>query len=213
MQFMENQFSQMAALIGDPIRAKVLWKLFHGRAYTATELAMKVNADLLAVEIQGRHRYYKYARPDIAYAIEALISLVPKENIEEKAEETYKPIAYCRTCYDHLAGKVGVMLAEGLLHHEFIHKQDNDFDISPKGIRWFASFGIDADELKMQKRVFAKACLDWSERRHHLAGALGSSLLNVMLTNDWICRTKDSRAIIITDKGKLAMNEHFGVVV
>lgn len=222
---METQFSQIASLIGDPVRSKILWALLDGRAYTATELALRadtspqnismhlnklVKADLLAVESQGRHRYYNYARPDISYAIEALVNLIPKRESKKQAE-TYKPVEYCRSCYDHLAGKVGVLVTDGLLTHELIHKQNNNFDISSKGTDWFGSLGVDVDLLRQQKRVFARSCLDWSERRHHLAGSLGAALLDTMIVNGWVRRTQDSRAIVVTAKGRFALHDHLKI--
>jgi DNA-binding transcriptional ArsR family regulator len=225
---MEEQFTQLASLIGDPVRAKVLWTLFDGRAYTATELALHTNtspqnismhlnklvkANLLSVESQGRHRYYNYARPDISYAIEALMNLVPVDNEKKANPPGYKPVEYCRTCYDHLAGKVGVLITESLLKHDLIFKQNSDFEISDKGIAWFGELGVDVNLLKQQKRIFARACLDWSERKHHLAGSLGAELLNIMITNGWVRKIKDSRAIMVTTKGREVLYDQFKIEV
>ncbi len=221
---MENEFSKVAALIGDTVRAKILWALLDGRAYTATELAVYadttpsnismhliklVKAELLTVESQGRHRYYNYARPDISFAIEALANLIPKGNPGKMAITESKPVEYCRTCYDHLAGKVGVLLTDSLLKHQLIHKQNNDFEVSQRGIAWFTSVGIDLNIVRKRKRSFAKSCLDWSERRHHLSGSLGAALLDNMISNDWMRKSRNSRAVIITSKGSTALYEHF----
>jgi len=223
---MEKQFSEIASLIGDPVRARILWALLDGRAYTATELAIYadtsaqnismhlnklVKADLLSVESQGRHRYYNYSRPDIPYVIEAIANLVPGGSPAAKEQLNDEPVRYCRSCYDHIAGTVGVMLTDGLLKQEFIIKQDNNFDISPEGENWFSSIGTDISLLKKQKRSFARPCLDWSERRHHLGGALGAALLNQAIYNGWIRRMKDSRAMIVTGKGEQAFLEHFKI--
>ncbi len=221
---MENQFSRIAALIGDPVRAKILWTLMDRRAYTATELAVFANttpqnismhlnklvkADLLSVESQGRHRYYNYSRADIPYAIEAITNMIPKADLTVKEGVEEKPIRYCRTCYDHLAGKVGVQVTDSLLKQNLIIKNDDNFEITPGGEKWFSSFGIDINLLKHQKRAFAKPCLDWSERRHHLAGSLGAALLTQMIANDWLRKTKDSRAVVVTGFGKQALFENF----
>src|ERR1700744_1566802 len=127
---MEDRFSQVATLIGDPIRAKILWALLDKRAYTATELAVfadttaqnismhlnkLVKAGLLKVESQGRHKYYNYGRPEVPYPIEALAALMPKKDMNANVPAGEKPIRFCRSCYDHLAGKVGVMVTDGLL--------------------------------------------------------------------------------------------------
>ena len=214
---MEDQFGKIAALTGDPVRAKVLWALLDGRAYTATELAVYtdtsasnismhlsklVNADLLSVQSQGRHRYYNYARPDIALAIEALANLIPKDETKKLNAAEPKPIEYCRSCYDHLAGTVGVSLTDSLLRHDLILKKDSDFDVSEKGAAWFENLGINIAALRKQKRVFAKSCLDWSERRHHLAGLLGAAMLTIMLDKGWLRKTQGSRALIVTAKGR-----------
>jgi DNA-binding transcriptional ArsR family regulator len=223
---MENQFSQIASLIGDPIRAKILWALLDGRAYTATELAVYtdtsapnismhlnklVNADLLAVENQGRHRYYSYSRADVPYAIEAIANLIPKELTRAVKTEDDKPVRYCRTCYDHLAGKVGVLLAEALIKREFICYADEDFSVTDTGETWFGSFGIDVNFLKKQKRAFARPCLDWSERKHHLAGSLGAALLNKMVADGWVRKEKGSRTMVVTGKGQQGFYEQFKI--
>jgi len=221
---MEEQFSQIAALIGDPVRAKILWALMDKRAYTATELAIYADttapnismhlgkllkADLLTVQSQGRHKYYNYSRPEIAYAIEALASLLPKEGLKTPKLADEKPIRYCRSCYDHLAGKVGVALTESLLKQEYLVKNGSSFLVTGGGEVWFDQLGIQLEELKKQKRHFAKPCLDWSERKHHLAGALGAALLNRMMVEGWIRRISGSRAITVTGKGEVAFLEHF----
>jgi len=225
---MENQFTKITSLIGDPVRSKIMWALMDGKAYTATELALSadttaqnismhlnklVKADLLSVESQGRHRYYNYARPEIAYAIEALANLIPANDHVEKVDSGDNPIRFCRTCYDHLAGKVAVMLTDSLVNKKFIIKKDADFEISTEGEMYFKTLGIDTLQLKQQKRVFAKPCLDWTERRHHLAGALGAALLQQMIAKDWVRKTQNSRVMIVTGKGRKAFFDEFGIEV
>jgi DNA-binding transcriptional ArsR family regulator len=223
---MEDRFGQVAALIGDPVRAKIMWALLDKRAYTAIELAIYadtsaqnismhlnklIKADLLNVESQGRHKYYNYSRPEIAVVIEAMASLMPEPAIKKSPVKDDKPVRFCRTCYDHLAGKVAVLLTEGLLSKQFIHKQDSSFEITPNGKKWFNSLGIDVDLLKKQKRAFARPCLDWSERKHHLAGSLGASLLNNMMKMGWMRREEDSRTMLVTRKGEEAFYEYFKI--
>jgi DNA-binding transcriptional ArsR family regulator/predicted transcriptional regulator len=225
---MEHEFSKIAALIGDPIRAKVLWALFDKRAYTATELAVYadttpqnismhlsklVTAGLLAVESQGRHKYYTYARADVPYAIEALANLLPGNQLKTKQATDNKPVRYCRSCYDHLAGKVGVLLTDGLLKQQFIFKEENAYRISDTGEKWFNSLGIDVSSLKKQKRLFARACLDWSERKHHLAGSLGAALLTHLIADGWVRPEKHSRIINITRKGSEEFLKHLKIDV
>lgn len=225
---MENQFSEIAGLVGDPVRAKILWALLDKRAYTATELAIYadttpqnismhlnklVKADLLKVESQGRHKYYNYARAEVPYAIEALASLMPKEQIKTHAINEEKPIRFCRSCYDHLAGKVGVMVTDGLLKCNYLQQEEDTFWVTEAGEKWFNNMSIDLIELKKQKRHFAKPCLDWTERRYHLAGALGAALLDKMLSEGWLRRIKGDRTLTLTGKGEHALFEQLGVEI
>ncbi|WP_125722674.1 ArsR/SmtB family transcription factor [Flavobacterium ustbae] len=223
---MEDQFIKTASLIGDPTRAQIMWTLLDGKAFTATELSIAVNtsaqnmsmhlaklleAGLLAVEKQGRHKYYRFANKEVAYAIEALGSLIPPKKLQKEKTEKHSPIKHCRTCYDHLAGKIGVAVAESLLQQKIIIDLNEKFEISSEGTKWFADFGINLEELKKQKRLFLKPCLDWSERKNHIAGSVGASLLNKMITEDWLRKTKDSRAIQITGKGEKELFRYFKI--
>lgn len=218
---MQNDLGSMAALIGDPIRANILWALLDGRAYTATELAVTVDttpqnlsmhlsklikADLLSVEIQGRHRYYAFARPEVAYAVESLAGLLPSRPKEAAVKED-PPIRVCRTCYDHLAGKIGVQLTESLLRQGLLERDDKEFVVTEKGDRWFRQLGIDCDVLRAQRRSFARACLDWTERRPHLAGSLGAAVCQKLFDEGWLRRLPNTRAVLVTPKGRKALNE------
>ncbi|MEP6928345.1 MAG: helix-turn-helix domain-containing protein [Ginsengibacter sp.] len=224
---MENQFTQIAGLIGDPTRATIMWTLLDGKAFTATELAITadtspqnismhlnklVQAGLLGVESQGRHRYYKFSGKDIAYAIEAMANLIPHPATGKNQDtENMSPIKHCRTCYDHLAGKVGVLITDSLLQQKIILDRNNSFELSIKGQKWFRGLDINIDKLKQQRRFFLRPCLDWSERRHHIAGSVAASLLDKMLSSDWLRKTKNSRAIIITGKGQKKLYEYFKI--
>jgi DNA-binding transcriptional ArsR family regulator len=221
---MEKQFKEIASLIGDPTRATIMWTLLDGKAFTATELAIAADttpqnismhlsklmqAELLRVERQGRHRYYKFSRKEIAYAIEAMVSMLPHpDSKKETKTENESAIKYCRTCYDHLAGKVGVMITDSMLKQKIIVEKNDLFELSNKGEKWFSSLDIDVENLKQQRRFLLRPCLDWSERRHHIAGSLAAALLDKMLSSDWIRRTKNSRAIVITGKGEKKLQEH-----
>lgn len=248
---MENEFGTMAALIGDPMRARILWTLFGGRTYSATELAACVDtspqnlsmhlaklikADLLSVEVLGRHRYYSFSRPEVAYAVESLAGLLPQR--PDASEKEDPPIRVCRTCYDHLAGRVGVQLTESLVRQGLIRPDHENGDgrtrgpaisaakgnpdrsggmtghaflVTPKGTRFFATMGIDCDALRHQRRGLARACLDWTERRPHLAGSLGAAFLQLMLDRHWLRQMEGTRAVQVTPKGRKAMNEVFGI--
>jgi DNA-binding transcriptional ArsR family regulator len=222
---MEDSLSQIASLIGEPVRAKVLWMLMDGRAFTARELAIGVEttpqnlsmhlgkllrAGLLAVEVQGRYRYYTLSREEVADVIEAMANLIPAAEVVRKDMDAV-PIKFCRTCYDHLAGKVGVLIAEALLRQKLIVYRDKELDVTPKGVAWFAEWGIDCGEIRRQRRVFAKPCLDWTERRHHLAGSLGAALLGKMMEAHWLRRVPQSRAMVVTAKGRQGMETKFTI--
>jgi DNA-binding transcriptional ArsR family regulator/predicted transcriptional regulator len=209
----------IAQLIGDPVRANILWTLLDGRAYTASELAAAtdtsapncsmhlaklIKADLLTVEAQGRHRYFTFSRPEVAYAVEALAALVPTHT-REAAEKEDPPIRICRTCYDHLAGRVGVQIAESLVKQNLLVPNKKEFELTPKGNRWFEEHGIDIASLQSQRRNFSRTCLDWTERRPHLAGTLGAALLQMMLDEQWVRRMANTRAIRVTSKGRKAL--------
>ena len=226
---MEDQFVKTASLIGDATRASILWNLLDGRAFTATELAIAVetsaqnismhlgkllDANLICVEKQGRHKYYRFSNKEIAYAIEAMANLIPKSEVSiKKKSEEYPPVKYCRTCYDHLAGKIGVALADSLLEQKIIIEKNGIFEISPQGKKWFTDFGINLENAQKQKRIFLKPCLDWSERRNHIAGSIGALLLDKMISEDWLRRNKNSRAVTITGKGEKELLKNFKIVV
>ena len=216
----------IAQLIGDPVRANILWTLLDGRAYTASELAAAVDtsapncsmhlaklikADLLTVEAQGRHRYYTFSRPEVAYAVEALAALAPARS-RDAVEKEDPPIRICRSCYDHLAGRVGVEVAEALVQQKLLVPENKQFLLTQKGIRWFAEKGIDTTALQRQRRNFSRTCLDWTERRPHLAGSLGAALLRLMLDEQWLRKKSNSRAMTVTPKGQKALYQLFGVV-
>ncbi|OJJ15670.1 hypothetical protein BKI52_37945 [marine bacterium AO1-C] len=228
MEDIENQFAYLASLLGERSRALMLWSLLDGRAYTATELAIcanispqaasnhlvkLVNAQLLSVEKQGRHRYYRYHNDDVAQAIESLAGLIP--NLPQpKLRPIAKGITYARTCYDHLAGKAGVQITEGLIAREVLKVTHQQYIVTDTiGKPWFQSLNIDVDSLQRQKRSFARKCLDWSERKHHLAGSLGAALLQVMLNKQWVRKKEHSREVVITQMGKMALEKELGIIL
>ncbi|MBS1600197.1 MAG: winged helix-turn-helix transcriptional regulator [Bacteroidetes bacterium] len=226
---MEKEIGYITSLIGDPVRTNILWTLLDNKAYTATELAISadtspqnismhlnklVKADLLVVESQGRHKYYRFSKPEVAYAIEAIGNLLPTEKHKKIVTNIdNSSIKYCRTCYDHLAGRIGVLITEALLKQKIIVENTNTYSLTKKGNIFFSELDVNIDDLKKHRRIFAKPCLDWSERKHHLAGSLGAALLDKMLLLDYIRRTKKSRAIVITSKGQKHLYEKFKVSV
>ncbi len=225
---MEIDFPHIAALIGDPVRANVLWTLLDGRAYTARELATGVGtspqnlsmhlgkllkAGLLAVQAQGRHKYYSFAREEVAYAVEAMANLAVVQPAFRDDSDLI-PVRYCRSCYDHLAGRVGVLITESLVNQKLINfLGDKEYEVPSRGAKWFGEWGIDCDALRGQRRSFSRPCLDWSERKYHLSGSLGAALLEKMIESHWIRRTAHSRVIVITAKGKENMAALFKIQV
>lgn len=222
---MEDQFKKIARLIGEPVRASIMWTLLDGRALTATELAIitgttapnlsmhiskLVQAELLTVETQGRHRYYKFSRKEIAYAIEAMANLVlPGSTTTRSTNDNNSAIRNCRTCYDHLAGKVAVALTDSFLGEGIMTENGKTFDLTPKGEIVFSDLGLNIEDIKKKRRSFLRPCLDWSERRYHMAGALAAALLQQMISLDWMRRQKNSRAITITSKGQKEFYRYF----
>lgn len=218
----------IAGLIGEPARIKMLWVLLDGRAYTATELSLfadvspqsasahlskMVQANLLKVSCQGRHKYFSYGRDEVAYAVEAISNLVPlqKEKIVPLIKDI--PFEYCRTCYDHIAGTAGVVIMDSLLISGYLVEKDQVYDLTDKGVVFFKAFGIDTDVLLRQKRPFARPCLDWSERRSHLAGSLATAILKKAIAEDWMRKVGNSRVLTITSKGQLALYEALGIKI
>src|SRR5262245_36088450 len=185
--------SSIAAAIGEPARARMLYRLSDGHARTSTELAVVADvspstasahlqrltsARLVQVVSQGKHRYYSLAGSDVAAALEAL-SVVAGTPRERFVPTTPIRLRAARTCYDHIAGTLGVALHERVLALRWIRKTDSDaaYDLTSSGEEAFTKLGVDLTTLRTRRRRFAYACLDWSERRPHLGGALGAALL------------------------------------
>jgi len=210
--------ARIAALIGDHARAEVLTALMADRALTATELAgiagvtkqtisahlaKLLDAGLLAVESQGRHRYFRLAGNDVAQLLEALMGVAFRTGAVRLRSSPREPaLRRARICYDHLAGERGVLAYEALLARDVFKKGAPELQLTDAGRRWFADFGIDTAAAEAQRRALCRPCLDWGERRHHLGGALGSALLQRLFALRWAQRAKDSRVIIFTPKGE-----------
>lgn len=223
MNELEHRFGLVASLLGDKSRSVMLWNLMDGRAYSATELSLcadispqsasnhlakLVNAGILAVQKQGRHRYYSYASPDAAQVIESMATLLPASSDHiTMARPEPVGIVYARTCYDHIAGRVSVAITCSLIEKGLIATSGKEYLVTGPGKDWFLSLGVDVEEIRSQRRSFARQCLDWSERKPHLAGALGASLLQMMLKKNWVRKTKMSRELLITGAGKTGLKK------
>jgi DNA-binding transcriptional ArsR family regulator len=213
--------SVVAALIGEPVRARMLSALMDGRARTATELALEgrvapstasshlarlTDAGLIDIRKQGRHRYYRIAEPNVAAAIEALMGISQRTTHAPKARVRPGPrddgLRRARVCYDHLAGEAGVRLLERMCERGFIAGDDESMMLTRAGEQWCAAIGIDLVALRGKRRPLFLPCLDWSERRTHLAGALGAALLDRMSSLRFLRREKGSRKVVLSARGE-----------
>lgn len=218
--------ARIAALIGDHARAEVLTALMADRALTATELAdiagvtkptisahlaKLVDAHLISVEPQGRHRYFRLANAEVAQLLEALMGVAFRSGAVRLRGSPREPaLRKARVCYDHLAGELGVLAYDGLQGQgAFTGLQQRELQLTEAGRTWFAALGVDPDALATQRRCFCRPCLDWGERRHHLAGALGSALLDRVYALGWARRAKDSRVVQFTEPGEYAFRQLF----
>lgn len=212
---------RVAALIGDNARAEVLSALMSGRAYTATELAdtagvtkqtisfhlgKLLEAALITVEKQGRHRYFMLAGPEVASLLESLMGLAFKNEDSSRFTGPRDPaLRKARICYDHLAGELGVCVYEQMLQNGIFQQHSEGLELTQHGRAWLLRLGINTSALASSKRPLCRTCLDWSERRHHLAGALGSALLTRIQELGWAKQEKDSRVIAFSALGEKAL--------
>ncbi|MFK5707956.1 ArsR/SmtB family transcription factor [Lysinibacillus boronitolerans] len=217
--------AEIASLLGETSRATILASMMDGRFHTASELAYMaaikpqtasfhlaklVEGKLIKVEKQGRHRYFQLAGEDIAQFLESFLAISPPPEVRSlKQSSQIKLLQDARTCYDHLAGKLGVQLTESMLKAGYLTLEGKQFVLTDEGTLFFTTFGIDLTALKRKRRSFSHACLDWSERRYHLAGALGCELLTQFFNLGWLLRVPSIRAIKVTEKGKLGFKEVF----
>ena len=220
---------EIASLIGDPSRLAMLLNLLGGKALPAgelarsarispqtasTHLAKMVNGGLLIQESFGRHKYFRLASSEVGHALEALHTIAPSRPVRSLRESNEaQALQFARTCYDHLAGKIGVALTDRLLEMNFIEKSGKEFTLSTAGKARLQALGVDVEKSKKSRRCFACQCLDWSERRSHLAGSLGASLTRRLFELKWIERLPNGRAVRITDAGINGLYEEFGLNV
>jgi DNA-binding transcriptional ArsR family regulator len=215
--------AKIAALLGDTARADALTALMAGRALTATELAASagvtkqtmsahlsklLDAALIAVDQQGRHRYFRLADEDVGDLLESLMGVAFRTGAVRLLSSPREPaLRKARVCYDHLAGELGVLAYESLVRNEWLEMSRQGLRPSAAGIGWFRSAGIDTDLALRQRRTFCRPCMDWSERRHHLAGSLGAALLSRVCDLGWAKRDKASRVIRFTANGERRFRE------
>jgi DNA-binding transcriptional ArsR family regulator len=219
--------AEIAALAGDPARANILTALLDGRAMTATELAYAarvtpqttsthlaklVDAGLITATPSGRHRYFRLTSPKVAQMLESIVAVASDNRprfrpLSRQAAE----LRAARVCYDHLAGQLGVRIAEAMVAHGYLVLEDDGGRITESGTRYLWDLGIDTRIAGKGRRHLCRACLDWTERRPHIGGAIGAALAERWLALGWITRAKDSRAVSVTPAGERGFRESLGI--
>ncbi|HEX4800684.1 MAG: ArsR/SmtB family transcription factor [Myxococcales bacterium] len=221
--------AEAASLIGDPARANMLTALLDGRSLTATELGLAariapstasghlsklLEGKLLSVTATGRHRYYQLTSPAVARALESLMALAvegpPRHRPKARCDEA---MARVRTCYDHLAGKVGVALADALVERKYVVLTEGSGKVTDAGRTFFDELGVDLTPRRNSRRAFCRPCVDWSERRWHIGGAVGAAIATRCFELGWTARRPEGRALSITPAGAEAFEDLFGIRV
>jgi DNA-binding transcriptional ArsR family regulator len=223
----ETDLARIGSVVGEPARARMLLALIDRRARTAKELAFLarvspatasahlsklLESKLVTVEPQGRHRYFRLTSALVGQMIETMAIVAddaaPPVRKRPRVDET---LAIARTCYDHLAGRLAVGIADALQDRGAIGFADGAGEVTARGQAFFAELGIDLRGIGPSRRVFCRPCIDWTERRHHLAGAVGAALCEHCLAQGWLQRKRASRALTITPQGAIAFADMFGV--
>jgi DNA-binding transcriptional ArsR family regulator len=219
--------SRIASAIGEPARSRILFCLMDGRARTSTELSAVaevgtstasvhldrlLKARLVRVAAEGRYRYYSLAGPEVAQVLEGLTAIAGA-NRSRFVPSTPGRLRQARSCYDHLAGSLGVALHDRMLEMGWISDagKSSGYVLSERGRKWLAAIGIDSKGLSGRRRRLAYGCLDWSERRCHLAGALGAAILDVALRKKWLLREPLGRGLTLTGFGRKELRRAFGL--
>ena len=225
----DADLATVGRLLGDTHRARFLLALFGGEELTAGELAARsgassslasahlsklLEAGLVKAERRGRERHYRLAGHEVAQAIEGVMAIAPAVAATGLREVNRgRAIQQARTCYDHLAGQLGVSLADALERDRLLAPLEEGWGLTPEGERRFARLGIELEELRRQRRAFVRPCQDWTERRPHVAGALGAGIARRFFELGWVQRRPGSRALRITDEGRRGLLASFAVRV
>ena len=223
----EADVAAAAGLLAEPARAALVLAVIDDGPLPASELAARariapstasehlarlVEAGFLAGAKSGRHRYYHLANAAVAEAVEALASVAPQPRLRSLREATRSElIRYARTCYDHLAGHVGVTIARALERDGALARRDGAYVLGPSATARFGALDIDLRELERQRRPLVRGCLDWSERDLHLGGALGAALTGRLFALRWITRRRGNRSVVVTDAGRAGLAAEFGL--
>ncbi len=223
----EPDLAAIAALIGDPTRAAMLAALLGGMTLPASELATRagitpqtasahlaklLEGDLIRVTRSGRYRYYALRDHQIARLLETLQTLAPLPTVAPPRTANISPaLCRARTCYDHLAGKLGVAVTDAWVARGYLIENEASYDLTDIGAGLLEDWDIDVVNLRQKQRKFAYPCLDWSERRFHLAGAVGAAVADHFLSADWVRRRPHDRSLLVTAAGELALFDQLGV--
>ncbi len=221
------EIALVAGLVGDPARSAMMDTLMGGREHAAGELARRAGVTpstasghlsrllagrLVLCDVHGRERRYRLASAEIAAALEALARIAPAAEVRSlRAANRRAQLRAARTCYDHLAGWVGVSVTDALVARGALVPQDGGYKLSATGDKLLRRLGVDLAGARARRRSFALACLDWSERRPHLAGALGAALADTAVANGWLLRRQNDRALTVTSAGRSALRREFGI--
>lgn len=215
----EPDLARIAATVGDPRRIQMLSLLMEGRALTAKELALGAGVEpatasahlkrllddgLLSVAAQGRHKYFRFASDDVAQLVETLMRVAPRRAAPAPSRRGDEAIRQARLCYDHLAGSLGTGLFALMLKKQWLRDdpgQAGELQLTPRGGKALSSLGVDVESAGRRRRRFACRCLDWSERRDHLAGSLGAEIAQHLQALKWIERRKHTREVKVTSAG------------
>jgi DNA-binding transcriptional ArsR family regulator len=223
--FTKHRLAEAAELLADPSRAGILISLWDGRSRPAGQLAAiagitpatasghlsrLVQAGLLSVEVRGRNRFYRLAGPEVARAMESLARLLPR--VDGPAPNPARvALERARLCYDHLAGSLGVQVADALQERGALRLTSGEFSLTRTGRTWFDRFGVEVAALERARRPLLLTCMDWTERREHLAGGLGAALASQMLERDWLRRVRGERSLLVTSAGRIQLRKTLGL--
>jgi len=216
-----TSITRIAGLIGEAGRIQMLTALLDGKGHSASELAMAaavspqtasshlaklLSGGLVVSERKGRQRFFRLGNADVAAAVEALGALAQNSGLPAIPE-----IRFARTCYDHLAGVLAIALRNELLRRGALRHRNNGFAVTNAGKELLRTLQVDAESLKTERRSFARKCLDWTERRHHIGGAVGAALLSRLVEMKWLARMANTRAVRLTHAGESGFERVFGI--
>lgn len=226
MVFGKYPLAEVGALLAEPSRVAMLTVLLDGLHHSAGDLATAAGLSPQAASAHlgkltdggflrmiraGRNRLFALARPEVGHALESLGAIARTGASSAQASTADRPLRFARTCYDHLAGQVAVGMAQALVHQGMLRPRGTEYQVMPRGARWFGDLQIDLPALRQGRRKLTRQCLDWTERQPHLGGALGAALLSRCISAGWVTRLPRTRAVHVTDRGRRALSDAMGL--